>query len=89
MLRYWARYSSPVKPSWVLRASSCGLPALRLSLRLCLRPSLRLSLRLSPRPPTPATQDVGFAYPMMVSGIGQLSSAICSALAIKAYQHGH
>jgi len=26
---------------------------------------------------------------MMVSGIGQLSSAICSALAIKAYQHGH
>ena len=44
-----------------------------------LPPSLRLSLR----PPTRATQDVGFAYPMMVSGLGQLSSAICSALAIK------
>ena len=50
-----------------------------------LPPSLRLSLR----PPTRATQDVGFAYPMMVSGLGQLSSAICSALAIKVVQHGH
>ena len=28
-------------------------------------------------------RDVGFGYPMMVSGIGQLSSAICSAIAIK------
>jgi hypothetical protein len=28
-------------------------------------------------------KDVGFAYPMMVSGFGQLSSAICSAIAIK------
>ena len=28
-------------------------------------------------------KDVGFGYPMMVSGIGQLSSAICSAIAIK------
>jgi len=26
---------------------------------------------------------------MMVSGFGQLSSAICSALAIKVFQHGH
>ena len=47
-----------------------------------LPPSLRLSLR----PPTRATQDVGFAYPMMVSGLGQLSSAICSALAIKVFR---
>jgi len=31
-------------------------------------------------------KDVGFAYPMMVSGLGQLSSAICSALAIKVFR---
>jgi len=31
-------------------------------------------------------KDVGFSYPMMVSGFGQLSSAICSALAINVFR---
>ena len=64
----------------IMRVCSCMLSP---ELPLTSARGVQLLPAPEPAPTSRATQDVGFAYPMMVSGLGQLSSAICSALAIK------